>query len=225
MLNQVQPAPYDGMYKFPSITATDPITGRATGTNCTGCVANPDTTDAFRSGTPMLPAGKYVVEVIVPPGMELVKEEDKNILLGDIYIAPVTTQFAGFGNVFIMPDQATVGDFNNKNNPGGLNTTANLGAVPRHEGDTGSVEVFWPCVGQMREVPDYNSLFPGAGQNSPFAGAIRPLCDRKESDAGRPALGPGQVLHLLVGADCRPLRGHDHQRLRLGVRSVLAAVR
>jgi hypothetical protein len=180
MLNQVQPAPYDGMYKFPSVTATDPVTGRATGTNCTGCVPNPDTSDAFRVGTPMLPAGKYVVEVIVPPGMELVKEEDKNILLGDIYIAPVTTQFAGFGNVFIMPDQATVGDQNNKNNPGGLNTTANLGAVPRHEGDTGSVETFWPCVGAMRQVPDWNSLFPGAGQNSPFAGAIRPLCDRKE---------------------------------------------
>jgi len=57
----------------------------------------------------MLFPGKYVVEVIVPPGMELVKEEDKNILLGDIYVAPVTTQFAGFGNIFIMPDQAAVG--------------------------------------------------------------------------------------------------------------------
>ena len=180
MLNQIQPAPYDGMYKFPSVTATDPTTGRPSATNCTGCIANPDTTDAFRADTPMLPAGKYVVEVIVPPGMELVKEEDKNILLGDIYIAPVTTQFTGFGNVFIMPDQATVGANNNKNNPGGLNTTADLGAVPRHEGDTGSVETFWPCVGAMREVPDFNSLFPGAGQNSPFAGAVRPLCDRKE---------------------------------------------
>ena len=29
-------------------------------------------------------------------------------------------------------------------------------------------------------VPDYNSLFPQAGQNAPFAGASRPLCDRKE---------------------------------------------
>ncbi len=43
----------------------------------------------------MLPPGKYVVEVVVPPGYELVKEEDKNILLGDNYIAPVTQQFAG----------------------------------------------------------------------------------------------------------------------------------
>jgi len=56
----------------------------------------------------MLPAGKYVVEVVVPPGYELVKEEDKNILLGDTYDGPVTSQFAGFGNVFIMPDQASV---------------------------------------------------------------------------------------------------------------------
>ena len=31
----------------------------------------------------MLPQGKYVVEVVVPPGYELVKEEDKNILIGD----------------------------------------------------------------------------------------------------------------------------------------------
>ena len=44
---------------------------------------------------PMLPAGKYVVEVVVPPGYELVKEEDKNILIGDNYIAPATQQFAG----------------------------------------------------------------------------------------------------------------------------------
>ena len=56
----------------------------------------------------MLPAGKYVVEVVVPPGYELVKEEDKNILIGDNYIAPVTQQFGGLGNIFILPDQAEV---------------------------------------------------------------------------------------------------------------------
>ncbi len=58
--------------------------------------------------------------------------------------------------------------------------TTDEGAQPRHEGDTGSVEVFWPCVGTQRIVPDYMSLFPGSGQNAPFAGATRPLCDRKE---------------------------------------------
>src|SRR3989440_509736 len=88
--NQLQPAPYDGMYQFPSVTGLNPTSGKPTGTNCTICVPNPDTTDTYRSGTPMLPAGKYVVEMVVPPGYELVKEEDKNILIGDNYIAPVT---------------------------------------------------------------------------------------------------------------------------------------
>ena len=126
----------------------------------------------------MLPSGTYVVEMIVPPGYELVKEEDKNILLGDTYEAPVTTQFAGFGAIFIMPDQASVAAAYNASNP--LIPSTDEGVQPRHEGDTGSVETFWPCVGALRVVPDYNSLFPQAGQNAPFAGASRPLCDRKE---------------------------------------------
>jgi len=52
-----------------------------------------------------LPTGKYVVEVVVPPGYEIVKEEDKNILIGDSYVAPVTTQFGAMVNIFIMPDR------------------------------------------------------------------------------------------------------------------------
>jgi len=185
--NQVQPAPYDGMYQFPSIIGRNPTTGAPTGrgslngtpvpitvpdgTNCAICVANP--TD----GTPMLPAGKYVVEMIVPPGYELVKEEDKNILIGDNYIAPVTMQFGGLASIFILPDQAAVGSTYNANNP--QNPTTDLGATPRHEGDTGSVETFWPCVGQARIVPDFISLFPQSGEVAPFAGATRNLCDRK----------------------------------------------
>jgi len=183
---QLQPAPYDGMYQFPSVTGYSPTTGKPTGTNCAVCTTNPTVAtgdpsapnyDPYRAGQPMLPPGKYVVEVVVPEGYELVKEEDKNILLGDSYIAPATQQFGGLGNIFIMPDQASLSAYN-PNNP--LNPTTDLGATPRHEGDTGSVETFWPCVGQQRVVPDWNSLFPGAGQNSPFAGAKRPLCDRKE---------------------------------------------
>jgi hypothetical protein len=179
MWAQLQPAPYDGMYQFPSIAGRDPSsgkpvggTGSVTGTNCTICVANPI------DGSPMLPTGKYVVEVVVPEGYELVKEEDKNILLGDVYVAPVAIQFAGFGNIFIMPDQAAVSASYNANNA--LIPNTDEGAQPRHEGDTGSVETFWPCVGTARVVPDYNSLFPQAGQNAPFAGAVRNLCDRKE---------------------------------------------
>ncbi|HQR71125.1 MAG TPA: Ig-like domain-containing protein [Burkholderiaceae bacterium] len=187
MLSQIQPAPYNGMYKFPSIVAKsgttktlptddnwtvqlDPTTFK---TNCTICTTNPV------DGTPMLPPGKYVVEVIVPPGYELVKEEDKNILLGDAVTAALPPQFPeGFGAIFIMPDQAAVNSAYNPNNR--IQATSSNGARPRHEGDTGSVETFWPCVGDMRIVPDLNSLYPGAGQQAPFAGARRPLCDRKE---------------------------------------------
>ena len=38
--NQLQPAPYNGMYQFPSVTARNPQTGKPTGTNCTVCVAD-----------------------------------------------------------------------------------------------------------------------------------------------------------------------------------------
>ena len=193
--NQVQPAPYDGMYYFPSVTGLNPSTGKPSGTNCTACVTNPDATDPYRyggsatsapyvsgtsSGAPMLPAGTYVVEMAVPPGYELVKEEDKNILIGDNFIAPVTQQFAGLGNIFILPDQAEVSAYYNANNP--QNSTNALGrtTLPSHEGDTGSVEEFWPCVGATRTVPDFMSLFPQSKEVAPFAGATRNLCDRKE---------------------------------------------
>ncbi|HYM21942.1 MAG TPA: Ig-like domain-containing protein, partial [Vicinamibacterales bacterium] len=178
--NQVQPAPYDGMYSFPSVTSLDPKTGRPTGTNCTACGTNPDTTDPYRSGTPMLLPGKYVVEMIVPPGYELVKEEDKNILIGDNYIAPATQEFAGLGNVFILPDQAEISALYNANNAQNPTQTLGRTTLPNAEGDTGSVERFWPCVGAARVVPDYISLFPQSTQISPFAGATRNLCDRKE---------------------------------------------
>jgi hypothetical protein len=184
--NQLQPAPYDGMYKFPSIVNRDPQTGRpvgagstngvagsVTGTNCTICTSNP--ADGF---TPMLPTGKYVVEVVIPPGYELVKEEDKNILTGDAYIAPVVQEFGGLANVFILPDQASVSASSNPDNA--QNSTTDLGALPRTEGDTPDVEEKWPCVGQARVVPDYLSIFPTTQLVAPFAGATRNLCDRKE---------------------------------------------
>ncbi|HEY3655539.1 MAG TPA: hypothetical protein VGL34_11260 [Steroidobacteraceae bacterium] len=183
-LNQIVPAPYDGKYTFPSTVEIDPVTGRPAGsgslngvatplagTNCKICVANPD------DGTPMLPAGKYVVEAVMPPGFEIVKEEDKNILMGDIYIAPVSQQFAGLGNVFILPDQAAINAYYNANNP--LNSTTNLGVLNPRE-DFASTDQMWPCAGKTRIVPDTMSLFPAVGQTAPFAGASRPLCDRKE---------------------------------------------
>jgi len=196
--NQIQPAPYDGAYAFPSVISLDPTTGKPVGsgstngtpgslvgTNCTICIANPDSSDAYRFGTAMLPPGKYVVEVVLPPGYELVKEEDKNILIGDNFIAPATQEFGGLGNIYILPDQASVAAANdpgpgyNANNA--QNPTQSLGTVPR----TGTVpaypfEPIWPCVGEMRTVPDYMSIFPEAHEVAAFAGATRPLCDRKE---------------------------------------------
>ncbi|MDE2220307.1 MAG: hypothetical protein KGJ52_08020, partial [Gammaproteobacteria bacterium] len=182
--NQLQPAPYDGMYAFPSVTGLDPTTGKPNGTNCKICTPNHavPTTDMYY-GLPMLPEGKYVVEVVVPPGFELVKEEDKNILIGDDFIAPVTQEFGALGNIFILPDQASIGSQYNANNA--QNSTQNFGSVPRNGIVPGFVpEPSWPCVGEERIVPDYISLFPQTKQVAPFAGATRHLCDRKEVTLG-----------------------------------------
>ncbi len=182
--NQIQPAPYDGMYKFPSVTATDSVSGKPAGTNCTICKPNTvvPTTDLY-SGLPMLPSGKYVVEVVPPAGYEIVKEEDKNILIGDNFIAPVTQEFGGLGDIFIIPDQAQVASFYNENNA--QNPTTSLGATPNNGIVPGFVpEPTWPCVGESRIVPDYISLFPQSQQVAPFAGATRNLCDRKEVTLG-----------------------------------------
>jgi hypothetical protein len=200
--NQIQPAPYDGKYFFPSSLGVNPTTGKLlatkgstnglassmNGTNCTICVPNPDSTDSYRFGNPMLPAGKYVVQVIMPPGYEVEKEEDKNLLIGDNFIAPVTQQFGGLGtDIFILPDQASVASMYEQGNAGynGTNyqnstTGEGLGNEMALPGFPGYTDPTWPCVGEMRVVPDYLSLFPGALETAPFAGATRPLCDRKE---------------------------------------------
>jgi hypothetical protein len=189
--NQLQPAPYDGMYKFPSVTAVD-ASGKPTlaGTNCTICTPDPVPAPDLYAGVPMLPPGKYVVEVVLPQGYELVKEEDKNILIGDNYIAPVTQQFGGLGNIFIVPDQASVaasqqypGPGYNANNP--QNPTTSLGTTASENIVPGFIpEPTWPCVGEARVVPDYISLYPQSHQVAPFAGATRNLCDRKEVTLG-----------------------------------------
>ena len=184
--NQMQAAPYDGMYQFPSVTGLSPTTGKPVGTNCSICKGttgtNPDTTDPYRTGTPMLPRGKYVVEVVMPAGYAVVKEEDKNILMGDNFIAPVTVQFPGLGGaIYILPDQAEVSSAYNANNV--QNSTNSMGrsqTLTSHEGDTATVSTFWPCVGATRIVPDYMSQFPMVHEVAAFAGATRNLCDRKE---------------------------------------------
>ena len=150
--NQIQPTVYDGRYRFPTA-------------NCSICTPNPANQMAGKAANvsypDVLPSGTYVVELVVPQGYEIVKEEDKNILIGDAWIAPyAATQFQGLGNIFIVPDQATLNDANTKG--GNLKL-----AVP-------------PCVGALHRVPDYLSLFPANQQVAPFAGQDRPLCDHKE---------------------------------------------
>ncbi len=198
IFNQIQPAPYDGMYQFPSQTCMTPgATFTANGQSyACATIANPAlaaTNLAPHTGAvpAVLPPGKYVVEVVPPLGYEIVKEEDKNILIGDNYIAPVTQQFAGLADIFIVPDQATVNNTNpsytgpclDPNGCGAANSsqpTTNLGhALPSTFGP-GAIVQTAPCVGKMRIVPDYMSISPESGEVAPFAGALRALCDRKE---------------------------------------------
>jgi len=230
-LNQAQPMPYDGLFTFPSAActtsttftvATDPA---QTPHSC-NTVANPayaTTGPATINGVPqtgaapkILPPGKYVTEVILPPGWQLNKEEDLNLLIGDQYIAPVTQQFVGLGNIFIVPDQASIDSVNPSytgpytsgtpanassgaynqpwscSTPGGactLNPNVTNNGKPSTDigrstfGDFGPAALIVqsaPCVGLMRIVPDYLSISPESGEIAPFAGSLRPLCDRKE---------------------------------------------
>ena len=130
--NQLQPAPYDGMYKFPSVTAHGPDDRQADRqpTARSACRITSSTRPICTTALPQLPAGKYVVEVVLPPGYEIVKEEDKNILIGDNYIAPATQEFGGLGDIFILPDQARSrglrGGYNANN---AQNPTQSLGAA------------------------------------------------------------------------------------------------
>ncbi|MDB6091076.1 MAG: multicopper oxidase type 3 [Gammaproteobacteria bacterium] len=155
--NQVQPQTYDGYYQFATIYPSG----------------------IYADGTPVVPTesqvavpnGAYVIEVVPPAGYEIVKEEDKNILIGDAWVAPPAQQFAGLGNIFILPDQATVASAYNLN--GATAVDSRLGFAD------GKVQ-FPLCAGSPHRVPDYLSLFPNSAQVAPFAGADRPLCDRKE---------------------------------------------
>ena len=137
----------------------------------------------------MLPAGKYVVEVVLPPGYELVKEEDKNILIGDNYIAPVTQEFGGLGNIFILPDQASVASqgtlapattpITPRIRPQSLGTTPTT---------TSSRALFLSPHGRASAkralCPTTSACYPQSRQVAPFAGATRNLCDRKEVTLG-----------------------------------------
>ncbi len=69
--NQVRDGVFDGGYAFMTCPSTDGVTCTALGTV--------GTTDI------PLPAGIYNVEVVVPAGYEIVKEQDKNVDFGESY--------------------------------------------------------------------------------------------------------------------------------------------
>lgn len=108
-----------------------------------------------------LEPGAYVVEVVPPPGYEIIKEEDKNVDFGDAFeMAPVPMLFAAA--MLVLPDAAMVAEVQN--------TQWGLLAPP--------------CVGPLHTVPATLSLFPdllkgGVETYAPFAGADRPLCTMK----------------------------------------------
>ncbi len=112
--------------------------------------------------------GTYVVEVVLPAGYELVKEEDLNVGFGDVYdTAAVAVVLPGGDVVEVVPDAAEV---ESQLIEPGLAQPA--------------------CVGDDRVVPPYLSMFPDLQEHTPFAGAIRPLCNKKRvylSDQGQAA--------------------------------------
>ncbi|KGJ91582.1 hypothetical protein ND16A_1814 [Thalassotalea sp. ND16A] len=131
-----------------------------------------------------IPSGKYVVEVVPPPGYDLLKEEDNNVSFGDVFAnAPVAILLPGGAAISqLTPDPALVAE--------AMASEPGL-AQP-------------PCVGALRQVPEFLSLFPSESAEAPFAGAMRPLCDRKEvvlSDQGQAAAD----FFLFTGA---PVAGH-----------------
>jgi hypothetical protein len=121
--NQIRPAVFDGGYAF--------------GIGGDAASAENQTNPAAQ-----LLAGSYVVETAVPPGYELLKEEDKNV------------------------------DFGLEFEPGPIV----LALPPR-------------CAGDPHRVPPFTSFQLGADGapvtspesrvEAPFAGELRPLCDRK----------------------------------------------
>jgi hypothetical protein len=156
--NQARPALFDGGYAFSTILVDsyDPAHPKTmTFNNPISCDGQPAPCTPRRAERP-IPAGRYVVKIIVPPGYKLQKEEDKNVDFGDTYVprqfwlsgTPLADAGGGPGEAQPAPtveDNALIAPF---------------------------------CVGQLHEVPETLSLFPGQ-QAGAFAGEMRPLCDAK----------------------------------------------
>ncbi len=139
--NQVRPSVFDGGWAFytkkftlvEGVETFGPIEGRT-------------------HEKPLEP-GKYVVKLIVPPGYQIVKEEDKNV---------------DFGNEYI-PQQFVLNGY-----PLGDGGPPDPAARPRQDNDNLATPF---CVGALHEVPPDLSLFPGIPGT--YAGDQIPLCDEK----------------------------------------------
>jgi hypothetical protein len=137
--NQVRPGVFDGGYAFTSYFVN--AAGKPVPFSRRGGAIKKD-----------LPPGTYIVEVIVPPGYELVKEEDKNVDLGDSYIP---------GTLVTPPVCVNWDDVDGDGNPGRV--------VPQYlsmQTDENGIPL--PDILQDALIP------------APFAGESRPLCDRRQ---------------------------------------------
>ena len=152
--NQARPALFDGGYAFSTILQR---AGAAVGHEYDAAVRRCTTAGEVncRDKEIPIPAGRYVVKIIVPPGYKLQKEEDKNVDFGDTYV-PQQFWLTGYP----LADAGGAGDAQ---------------PAPTVQ-DNALIAPF--CVGQMHVVPDTLSLFPGA-QSGTYGGESRPLCDAK----------------------------------------------
>ena len=92
--NQIRPAVFDGGYAFDAVCAD------------TGGMLPDGTCAAFTS--PM-PVGDYIVEVLAPPGYEILKPEDKNVDFGDAYEpVPELLPAACVGELALIPPYLTL---------------------------------------------------------------------------------------------------------------------
>jgi len=87
--NQVRPAVFDGGYAFASYF--------------------PGGVDSGSTEVDGLPSGVYIVETAVPPGYELVKEEDRNVDFGDNYVpSPEVVPPILVGDPHLVPPYLTL---------------------------------------------------------------------------------------------------------------------
>ncbi len=105
--NQVRPGVFDGGYAFedhfPGGVQTD-----AEGNPVVDANGDPIPVVSGEAPAP-LASGQFVVEVVPPPGYEIVKEEDKNVDFGDVLVpAPEILPPVCVGDDHLVPDELSL---------------------------------------------------------------------------------------------------------------------